>query len=451
MQFKHTCLGIRFDFLSYMADGAEAERRAFEALFSALSLRELHGLMLYGGMDVVTEPNHPAYLVVLTGGKLKTMRRIHRKICENTGMLMCLASAQPFVQANTLSRIDVGLVYFGIVDREGNVRDGEAALSLCASNNRGKQRPFGWNIRMVFAPCAFAGNISELEAVKRLTLAARQYFPGVVVNAVPIVEDSAGALRALTIAANGVCRKVSVTAPAGGRAELSYGILRGKTAVLELPACDFAAGEVIRHVLDERLRDIRIAFHAPAEDKGMACARALGVKFYDAFDAECTASEAVERVDTEFLHPAMKEAHFTMLGNLGPSSLGDFLSPLLQPTSGPAVEALLDAADFDTLVTRADLVITGGAQAKAVTDVAARCARAGVPVAIIAQEKLPALPVSAEVMAAVQAVITTGMSPADAGRSFNEAADKMFRYIRAGREMPRRWARRRFLKKARNP
>ena len=188
-------------------------------------------------------------------------------------------------------------------------------------------------MKIMLAPDSFKGTISSTDAIKRLTFAARRHFPGAKIVPVPIADGGEGTVKALITAGNGAYRYADVTAPLGNTVRACYGVLKGRTAVIEMAeasgltlcpepdimaASSFGTGELIRRALDEGLKKFLIGIGGSAtNDCGMGCARALGVKFFDRDDNELMGCGGdlikVDKIDLEYLHPAVKGAQFTLM------------------------------------------------------------------------------------------------------------------------------------------
>ncbi|MCE5236580.1 MAG: glycerate kinase, partial [Eubacteriales bacterium] len=334
MQVKRFGLGIRFDLLEERGDDGYV-KRLFEELFSVLTLNDVKGLSLYGGMDNTAAPDENIYLVVIMGAGLKTMRRVFQKIDDDAGIGMYLAHSRPYLENNRLSAIE-GLTFYGTVQNNGAIAGGDAdCFGLVVPRRHGKRRPVGKGIKILLAPDSFKGTISSTDAIKRLTFAARRHFPGCKIVPLPIADGGEGTVRALVTACDGAYRKAQVTGPMGEKTNAVYGVLRGKTAVIEtaeasglslvpegqrdlMAASSFGLGELLRRALDEGLRDVLLGLGGSAtNDGGMGCARALGVKFFDENDRELMGCGAdlikVKKIDLEYLHPAVSEARFTLM------------------------------------------------------------------------------------------------------------------------------------------
>ena len=488
MQLKRFGLGIRFDFLS-PASQQEHARRAFEEIFSVLTLSELEGLLIYGGQDPMTDPVENVFLAVIMGGSLKTMRRIYKKISADAAICMYLAPTHPFIENNRLYHWE-GACFYGEVHKDGTLQGGDGTLSgLTVPEKHGRRKPVGKGIKVLFAPDGY-GELSSEEAIKRLSAAARRHFQGVKIVPVPVTYGGPGMVRALAAPCEGALRTAKITRLGeGGKDSAEYGVLHGKVAVMELAqvlpegaahTSSLNAGELVRRALDEGVRQIVMGTQeSVVRDYGMGCMRALGIKFFDAAGAELKgAAEELARVaavDTEYLHARLKEVEITILPG-GESrlpaeyeadaarfralvaqavgvkaedcrDLGALMCALSGAKRVQGVDALLDAVDFDRLLKGVALMITGeqhlsgasfGAD-RALPAILARAAERGVPAVVLAGSVDAALDEerlgSAGMMTFANARSSQERTPMQTEALFDEAADRMFRLIRLGRDV----------------
>ena len=333
MKISKFALGVRF---AAMAEQPPKEfaRKIYEGIFSVLTLSELEELMLYGGPDPFSEfggvdEEGDIYLVVLMGGKLKQMRKVYHAIAGDAALDMYLVHNRPFVENNRL--LDIGeLDYFGQIKSNGKIEGGDGTLDgLSVPKKRGRRKPVGKGIRVLLTPEDYQ-SMSSTEAIKRITVAARRHFQGVKLTPFPLNMGKGGFTASVVTAFNGAMRKTSITSQDGScKKEAHYGVLRGKTAVIETacafdadivkqtgqnePATSSGVGELLRRALDEGLKSIVIDVHDHnMGDGGMGFARALGIRFFDenGSELECASDKLglIARADTELMHLRLGEA-----------------------------------------------------------------------------------------------------------------------------------------------
>lgn len=118
---------------------------------------------------------------------------------------------------------------------------------------------------------------------------ARRHFQGVKLAPFPINDGGEGFSASIVTATGGAARKIAVTScMLDGRRDAYYGVVSGRTAVIETAQgfsaggiSSIAVGEMLRRALDEGLKSIIIGVHdAQMGDGRQGFARALGVRFF---------------------------------------------------------------------------------------------------------------------------------------------------------------------------
>lgn len=509
MEILHFGLGIRFDVMEGEEEQA-TPRQLWEEIFSVLTTSDVQGMHVYGGRATSAEyaSEDSCYICAFTNGNLKEMRRVYRKLEEDAGVGMYLSATHPFLQNNALQKVE-GLTYYGKIQRDGTLSGGEEPLfGVRVCKTRGKRRPVGKGIVFLLAPDAFRGTLTSGQAIRRLTLAARKHFTGVRVLPLPIANGGAGTVDALLTACNGTGRIVQIRGPQDEKIEARYAVLRGSTAVIEMPEAfaaqgvpqgvhcsSFGMGELVRRALDEGLHEIIIGVaDSCINDGGLGCLRALGVKLLDSDGAELTGfngdMEKLAKIDTELIHPRICATRFILMtdcesalassdharyrellkesacfdadaqaGAGAAGGLGAALMAFLRAVRKTSIDALLDAAEFDRRIKNVSLVVTGEGKldaqsmhpGRAVGAIMERCARQKVPVSLIAgcmgegsetlMEKC-----DCSVITAVDAPMSQEIAMEKAVALFDSAANRMFRFIRLGREIERISARKAKIK-----
>ncbi|MEL7608966.1 MAG: glycerate kinase [Bacillota bacterium] len=522
MKVQKFGLGIRFDLLQEELT-ADVERRLWEEVFSVLTASDVHNLRLHADVTEQTSlGNENIYQCILTNGKFQQMKKIYAMLSEDAGIDMHLASQHPFVQTNFLLEIKEPR-YLGQVQRDGSLEGGEGLPGgVHIPKKRGKRRPVGKGVKILLAPGEMEGSIASREAIKRLTSAARRHFMGVKVVPVPVCYTGRGAVNAAVVAADGVLRKVSLRDIMDQKEDFGFGVLYGKTAVIELYATEgkttkprepvrgtsFGAGEIIRRALDEGLREILIAVddYYPA-DCGMGIARALGVKFFDEADNELLGAPEdlghVCKIDLEYLHPGVLQTRFRAMCTNGTNEgemyaqyakaygeasvepfrrgtstfhrvlreamsveadtefsfaccgTGLLLESLFRARFDTGIDAYFNAIDFDGLLRGVSLAVTATERLEResmekgslLPVLLERCRDHNVPVAMVAgcvdSEVLEnALLSKAAIMPAINAPMSRSRALENAGQLLDEAADRMFQFIRIGRDVEKLGVRR---------
>lgn len=441
-------LGVRFDLLDEKFT-VEIEKRLWEEIFSVLTVFDVQTLRLYGMLSPESDKGlENVYMCIFTGGGISQTRKIYHKLENDAALSMYLSAQHPFIQSNALERIEKEPEFFGKVLLRGGLEGGSGLPGgVTIPRRHGKRRPAGRGTKIMIVPGDYSEQITSVDVIKQLTTAARSNFLGLKVVPVPLTSGGRGTAHAAVVASDGAYRKVTIKDVDGRKKQCIYGVLYGRTAVIELAqacgvepeqeldaekASSYGAGELIRRALDEGVSEILLAAEDCIPlDGGMGMARALGVKMYDADGEElkgCVADmQRVSRVDAEYIHPRIRETKITVmcrepvaldtvcgskddgmqrfielmseamgakcpddLAGVG-GGLGAILYSALKAEFVPGVEALLDAVDFDELLKNVALVVTGDGvlneaalgEGKPIPSVMKRCAAKKTQVAVI--------------------------------------------------------------------
>lgn len=467
MRIENFALGVRFD----VSEDEVTPEQLWEEVFSVLTTSDIGGMKVYGGR-VAASPYAAGscYICAFTNGTLKEMRRVYAKLAADAGISMYLAASRPFIQSNTLEKMD-DLVYYGSVGRDGAITNGDAPFySLRVCKQRGKRRPAGKGIAFLLAVSAFSAALPAKLAIQRLTIAARRYFRGVRILPFPLVSGGAGTVDAVLTACEGLGRTVRIQGPDGAPMDAYYAVLDGTTAVIEIPAAytgagegtsSFGIGELIRSALNEGLHTVILGgLSGLIHDGGAGCMRALGVKLLDGEGNELSggSAEGLCKLDLELLHPRISEASFLVMGEEsvdgqelpmlrrgdGPVDLkgwrGDgarLVEALLDAENKPGMQALLEAMRFDRRVRNVSLAVAGGCDAQAAEEVLRRCAGLEAPLIHLVTDAARCQERQYGQLTALFLPLTGDMDREAAVARMDEAADRLFRLIRVGRDIER--------------
>ncbi len=190
-------------------------------------------------------------------------------------------------------------------------------------------------MKFLFASDSFKGTLTSEQIIQLLTDSAHKIFPDCETVGVPVADGGEGTAAAVIQAANGTWRKVQVHGPLMEETEVSYGIVHGDTAIIEMAAASglpmvpveqrnplhttsYGTGEMIRDALDAGYRKLSIAIGGSAtNDGGMGAMRALGIRFLDKNGQELMGYgadlEQVADLDLTGLHPSIAEAQITVM------------------------------------------------------------------------------------------------------------------------------------------
>lgn len=321
-------------------------------------------------------------------------------------------------------------------------------------------------MKFLFASDSFKGTLSSEKIIELLTESANKVFPGCETAGTLIADGGEGTVDAVIAMTKGSLIEVSVHGPLMEETTAVYGKINEESAIIEMAAASglpmvpaelrnplntttYGTGELIKDALDKGFRNISIALGGSAtNDGGMGAMAALGVKFLDNDGKELKGQGSdlakVVKVDISGLHPAVKEAAFTVMCDVnnpltGPDGatytfgkqkggtpeildeleagmksyakvagealgrdidnlpgagaaggLGAAVCGFLNATLKSGIETVLDLIDFDRMLEGVDVVVTGegridwqSAFGKVPSGIGMRCKNKGIPAVAI--------------------------------------------------------------------
>lgn len=199
-------------------------------------------------------------------------------------------------------------------------------------------------MKLVFAPDSYKGSLSAERICELLDITAKKVFGECETIGIPVSDGGEGASDVVVAAKNGQFREVEACGPMGKKVTAKYGIFDGDSAIIEMAAASglplvptterdvrrattYGTGELIRDALDLGIRKFNIAIGGSAtNDGGIGCAAALGVRFLDETGGELEAVPEnlgkISRIVLDGVHPAVKEAEFTVICDVTNPLLG---------------------------------------------------------------------------------------------------------------------------------
>ena len=149
--------------------------------------------------------------------------------------------------------------------------------------------------KIIIAPDSFKGAMSAIEVCEIIGEEAKKAFPEAEIIRIPIADGGEGTVDAFLSIFGGEKVFAKVQSPLGRTIEAFFGLLPGKTAVIEtaqasgltieakndaLSASTFGTGELIRRALDEGAKRIILGLGGSATtDGGAGAVQALGGRF----------------------------------------------------------------------------------------------------------------------------------------------------------------------------
>jgi glycerate kinase len=224
-------------------------------------------------------------------------------------------------------------------------------------------------MKIVIAPQEFKGSLSASEAAAAMAEGARSALPEAELHTVPMADGGPGTVAAVVAAANGQTVTASVQDPLGRPLDAQWGIVGGKTAVIEMAAAaglwrltaaerdpriasTYGVGELVLAALEAGCKRLIIGQGGSAtNDGGAGMARALGVRFLDAEGGDLPPGGAalarLERIDASGLDRRLRRCEVTAATDVTNRLCGpEGASLVYGPQKGASAEAAreLDAA-----------------------------------------------------------------------------------------------------------
>ena len=154
-------------------------------------------------------------------------------------------------------------------------------------------------MKTVIAIDSFKGSLSSLEAGYAAQRGVRRVYPDADIKVLPLADGGEGTVEAIVYATDGEIIKAEVTSALGDRIIAEYGVINGKTAVIEMAAAagitlvplkernplyttTYGVGELILDAIDRGCRDFLIGIGGSAtNDGGIGMLLALGFDLLD--------------------------------------------------------------------------------------------------------------------------------------------------------------------------
>ncbi|WP_455674567.1 glycerate kinase family protein [Phocaeicola sp.] len=190
-------------------------------------------------------------------------------------------------------------------------------------------------MKIVLAIDSFKGCLSSQDAETAAAEGIKTIYPDCEIIKIPIADGGEGMLEVLVNATNGHYRTLKAHDPLMNIVSATYGISGdGQTALIEMATISgltlvpeqqrnpmittsFGTGELIGDALEYGCRKFIIGIGGSAtNDAGLGMLQALGFRFYDKegnlLGQGGNMMDKVAEIDTSHIHPALKEARFTV-------------------------------------------------------------------------------------------------------------------------------------------
>ena len=259
--------------------------------------------------------------------------------------------------------------------------------------------------KAIIAIDSFKGCLTSEEAGSAVMEGIKTIFPDCETLLFPIADGGEGMLDILTSATKGKYRTLPAHGPLMELVQGRYGISGdGQTALIEMAAVSglplvpedkrnpmltttYGTGELILDALEQGCRHFIVGIGGSAtNDAGLGMLQALGFRFLDKrgnlLGTGGRIMSQVASIDTSAVHPALKEARFTIAcdvrnpfcgsdgkdisdipGAGAAGGMGGGFLAFLNAELKPGIRLMLDVLDFGKRITGADLIFTGEGRA----------------------------------------------------------------------------------------
>ena len=190
-------------------------------------------------------------------------------------------------------------------------------------------------MKFLFAPDSFKGTMSAININRLLRHATHRVLGSVEYIDVTMADGGEGTVETVTRNLRGSIMYVPTHDPYMKRRDAKFGLVNQKEAILEVAevvglalvpqekrdpryTSSYGVGELIAHILDDGIRDIKIAIGGTStNDGGIGAMQALGVRFLDKGGNEVKgigdSLKDIVTIDTSRINPLVQEAKFTIM------------------------------------------------------------------------------------------------------------------------------------------
>lgn len=213
------------------------------------------------------------------------------------------------------------------------------------------RRMEGSNLNILIATDSYKGSLDSEEVAKCIRKGVSRVFPDAQFQILAIADGGEGTVDSILKKQNGRYETVQVLKPNGGNVQARYGILKNKTAILEMAAASglplvtseekdvmkattYGTGQLVKAALDHGCRNLYIGIGGSAtNDAGVGMAQALGASFRDRNGKEIGFGggelEKIEEIDLSGMDERLKETKITVMC--------DVINPLYGPEGAAGI------------------------------------------------------------------------------------------------------------------
>ncbi len=232
MEYSKFTLGLRFAMTS---DADLTAEDCWNIVFSEVPVTHINKAHLFGAMDDVAKAeSEKAYVCMFSNIPLGVGKELYTQLRRKPYLLSFLTIYKPFIQNNLVEKCG-NPAYIGEVQEDGTVTDGDVAFGtmhftgtepeLCEKANGCK--------RILIAPDAWEGKFTSADAVRHMLRSAARNIPKANIQTQLIADGGRGTLDALVCSVNGRYMLGTIEESDGTKTDVRYGILPNETIVME--------------------------------------------------------------------------------------------------------------------------------------------------------------------------------------------------------------------------
>lgn len=232
MEYSKFTLGLRFAMTS---DAGLSAEDCWNIVFAEVPVGHIQKAHLFGAMDdVARAESENAYVCMFSNLSLSEGKELYAQLRNKPYLLSYLTIYKPFIQNNLVEKCG-NPVYVGEVQEDGTVLGGDepfGTMRFTGSKPEICKKPNGCR-RILIAPDAWEGKFTSADAVRHMLRSAARNMPKASIKTQLIADGGRGTLDALVCSVNGRYLLGTIEEPDGTKTTVRYGILPNETIVME--------------------------------------------------------------------------------------------------------------------------------------------------------------------------------------------------------------------------
>lgn len=232
MEYSKFTLGLRFAMTS---DANLTPEDCWNVVFAETPITHIQNAHLFGAMDDVAKAeSEQAYVCMFSNISLCEGKELYMQLQRKPYLLSFLTIYKPFIQNNLVEKCG-NPTYVGEVQEDGAVTGSETAFGSMRFTGTDPEPCNKMNgcKRILIAPDAWEGKFTSADAVRHMLRSAARNMPKASIRTQLIADGGRGTLDALVCSVNGRYLLGKIEEPDGTKTNVRYGILPNETIVME--------------------------------------------------------------------------------------------------------------------------------------------------------------------------------------------------------------------------